>query len=77
MVTNFGGAITSAVAMLTVNVPPAIGVQPANRTVFAGADVVFTVNATGSPPLAYQWYFNGCPWPMAAKSAGQPARRCQ
>jgi PKD repeat protein len=38
---------------------PAITVQPRSQTVFAGADVVFGVKATGTPPLSYQWRLNG------------------
>ncbi len=39
--------------------PPTIAVQPAGRTVFEGADVVFQVTATGAEPLSYQWSCNG------------------
>ena len=39
--------------------PPAITVQPLSRSAKAGADVTFTVAATGSTPLTYQWRFNG------------------
>jgi len=49
---------TSAAVTITVGataVPPAIVTQPASQTVFAGADVAFTVSASGTPPLAYQW----------------------
>ena len=40
-------------------VAPAITTQPANQTVSTGAGVMFTVGATGSNPLGYQWRFNG------------------
>jgi Immunoglobulin domain/Immunoglobulin I-set domain len=39
--------------------PPAITSQPANQTVSAGSNVTFTVGASGSNPLGYQWRFNG------------------
>jgi glucose/arabinose dehydrogenase len=39
--------------------PPAITQQPANRTVAAGQSVTFTVAATGTHPLWYQWLRNG------------------
>ena len=58
-VTNVAGSATSSNAALTVNVPPAITQQPQNQTVTNGANVVFTVTATGASPLAYQWLFNG------------------
>ena len=37
--------------------PPAIISGPQHQTVTNGADVVFSVTATGTPPLAYQWQF--------------------
>ncbi len=39
--------------------PPTIMTQPANRTVIVGNNATFTVQAMGSPPLSYQWRFNG------------------
>ena len=38
--------------------PPAITMQPMSLTVPAGTDVSFTVVATGTAPLAYQWKKN-------------------
>ena len=38
---------------------PAITQQPANASVTAGAGASFTVAATGTAPLAYQWQRNG------------------
>jgi len=40
-------------------VPITITSQPASRSVDAGTTVRFRVNATGTPPLSYQWQFNG------------------
>ena len=39
--------------------PPSITLQPADRTVPVGQPATFTVGATGSAPLAYQWRRNG------------------
>jgi glucose/arabinose dehydrogenase len=39
--------------------PPSITLQPASITVAAGQSATFTVSATGSTPLAYQWRRNG------------------
>jgi pectate lyase len=60
IVTNSYGADTSDVAQLTVTVPvaPNILAQPQNQTVFPGASASFSVSASGSTPLNYQWYFN-------------------
>ena len=38
---------------------PTILSQPSNQTATVGTTVFFTVNATGAPPLNYQWQFNG------------------
>lgn len=55
---NSYGAITSAVAQLTVLIPPALLSQPTNQTVGLGGNVAFQVSATGTGPLTYQWWFN-------------------
>jgi glucose/arabinose dehydrogenase len=39
--------------------PPSITLQPADRTVPVGQSATFTVGASGSAPLAYQWRRNG------------------
>jgi hypothetical protein len=59
-VTNTVGSVTSSAAVLTVStvaVAPAITVQPASTSAKAGDLVAFTVQATGTAPLTYQWYF--------------------
>jgi pectate lyase len=61
VVTNAYGAVTSAVAQLTVNVPaaPSIITQPQDQTnILPGATATFSVVAAGSDPLSYQWYYN-------------------
>jgi hypothetical protein len=37
---------------------PVIGTQPTNQVVLAGATAQFSVNATSSFPMSFQWYFN-------------------
>jgi lysophospholipase L1-like esterase len=59
LVTNGVGAVTSAVATLTVNGPPVITTPPASQAVVAGASVSFNVTAAGTQPLSYRWRFNG------------------
>ena len=58
-VTNSAGSVTSTAATLTVNVVPSITTQPASQTVTAGQTATFTVAATGTAPLTYQWKMNG------------------
>ena len=57
-VSNAGGNITSTQAVLTVLLPPAITTQPQSQGVVESNNVTFTVVATGTAPLAYQWFFN-------------------
>ena len=61
LVTNNYGSILSSNATLTVNpaVPPMINSQPTNQTTFAGSNATFSVTASGTAPLSYQWNFNG------------------
>ena len=60
-VTNSVGSATSSAATLTVVAPAAVAItaQPASRTVFAGQTATFSVTATGSPALTYQWRKGG------------------
>ena len=58
IVTNPVSSVTSNAATLTVNTGPAITTQPANQTVNVGQTATFTVVATGTPPLSYQWQRN-------------------
>jgi hypothetical protein len=55
VVTNMAGTTTSNTAFLTVQVPPSITTQPVSQTVTAGANVTFTVVASGTPAPTYQW----------------------
>jgi len=59
VVSNSGGSVTSHNATLTVKTPPTITTQPANKTVTVGKTAKFSVTATGSTPLSYQWRKNG------------------
>src|SRR5271166_3659296 len=71
VVANAAGSITSNAATLTVTataVAPSITRQPANVTVTAGQTATFSVTATGTAPLTYQW-FQGTTTITGAKSA--------
>jgi hypothetical protein len=62
VVSNTAGSVTSNAATLTVNaapVAPSITTQPASQSVTAGQTVSFSVIATGTAPLSYQWKKNG------------------
>ena len=53
--------LSSASSSTTLNVTegPRIQYNAKDKVVLAGEGVSFNVVATGSQPLAYQWYFNG------------------
>jgi putative Ig domain-containing protein/Ig-like domain-containing protein len=63
VVTNPVGGVTSNNAILIVNAPapvaPSITTQPSNQTVTAGQTATFSIVATGTAPLSYQWRRNG------------------
>jgi hypothetical protein len=48
--------------------PPTIVTHPQSQTVTNGADVTFTVVATGTEPLSYRWRRNGVTIPGATNS---------
>jgi len=62
VVSNAKGSATSGAATLTVTaapVAPQITTQPANAGVTAGQTATFSVVASGTGPLSYQWSKNG------------------
>ncbi len=62
VVSNSTGSVTSSAATLTVNaapVAPSITTQPLSQTVTGGQTATFSVTATGTSPLGYQWSKNG------------------
>ena len=60
VIRNDKGSYTSINATLTVTAPPpAISAQPTAQTITAGAMATFSVTATGTGTLSYQWKKNG------------------
>jgi hypothetical protein len=62
VVTNLGGSVTSAPAVVIVSsslTPPSITMDPVGSTNSSGTNLTLAVQATGSTPLAFQWFFNG------------------
>jgi hypothetical protein len=64
VVSNPVGGVTSNAAILTVtsaqgNGAPQVTTQPASQSVRVGQTATFTVAATGTAPLTYQWQKNG------------------
>ncbi len=59
VITNIYGSVTSSVANLSFALPPQITSQPNSSYPASGGTAIFSVTATGSPTLAYQWQMNG------------------
>lgn len=60
VVTNSHGSVTSATAVLTVNLAPvSIDEQPVGAVVLSGSEVVLSVSVSGSAPIEYQWEKDG------------------
>lgn len=62
---NAVSSTLSADAVLTLLIPAAITQQPQSTNVPPGAAVTFSVTATSSTPIAYQWRFNDVDLPGA------------
>src|SRR5207302_2586989 len=63
VISNSAGSVSSNNATLTVNqaapVAPSITTQPISQTVTAGQTATFSVLATGTASLSYQWRKSG------------------
>ena len=56
-----GGITLNFNFVATIGTPPSITTQPTNATVIIGGSASFSVVASGSAPLSYQWLFDGAP----------------
>ncbi len=61
VVTDDVGSTASTPANLSVVSGVTLTRQPVSQTVISGSSVTFTVAATGSSPITYQWTRNGSP----------------
>lgn len=68
-ITGTCGTVTSSAAVVTVNALTAITAQPSSLTQCAGTNANFSVTATGSGTLTYQWMKNGAAITGATASA--------
>jgi len=64
-ISNSYGSLSTLSAVLTVRAAPTITTQPADVAAALGSNATFSVTASGSPPLYYQWYKNGIAVPGA------------
>jgi formylglycine-generating enzyme required for sulfatase activity len=61
VITNAAGSVTSSAAILTVSQPVSITSQPLGGIVNPGTSRTFSVSATGTSPITYQWRKEGVP----------------
>ena len=59
LITNVYDQIVSRPANIYVLTPPSITSQPTSVTLLSGGGAVFSVTASGTPPLSYCWQKNG------------------
>jgi alpha-tubulin suppressor-like RCC1 family protein len=65
IVSNAYGSATNAASLNVVNSPPIIQTQPQSLELPPNNNFTFSVGASGSGPLTYQWQFNGTNIPGA------------
>ncbi|HWQ91187.1 MAG TPA: immunoglobulin domain-containing protein, partial [Clostridia bacterium] len=70
IVTGSSVVLTSAPAVLDVQLPPAITAQPQHNAGWLGASVDFTVAVTGGQPIQYRWHHNGVPLSPGTRLTG-------
>jgi hypothetical protein len=69
VVCNAGGCVTSAPAVLTLDLGLNILAPPRSQAQRAGEAVTFSVNVTNVLPVTYTWRWNGAPIPDATNSS--------
>jgi hypothetical protein len=68
IVTNLVGSTTSSNAVLQIGYSPSITAQPQTQEIFLGSNVSLSVDASGTGPFSYQWYFDGAALAQATNS---------
>ncbi len=66
---NLGNSQTAILTVNSATAAPTITGQPTNQIVTAGQTATFSVTATGTAPLSYQWQKNGANIPGATSAS--------
>ena len=74
VVANKAGSAQSDRAILIVSLAPTILRQPQSRAALSGEPASFSVTASGTPPLGFQWRFKGADIPAPPMP---PSCRCR
>lgn len=71
VVSNVAGTTTSASASLSVQPPelPFVITPPTGASIISGQNASFSVSAGGTPPLGFQWQFNGTNLPTGGNGS--------
>lgn len=69
VVSNIAGSVTSPPAYLEVHMPPIILSHPQSVTSLLSRVATFHVEATGSPPMHFEWHFQSAPIPNQTNPA--------
>ena len=69
LISNDVGSVVSHSANLSIILPPFIIVNLTNVTIQTGSNAVLRVEATGTPPLTYQWLKDGMVIPDATDAS--------
>jgi hypothetical protein len=70
--TNSGGSSVATPSLLVVPPGPVITLQPCGQILVIGAPVSFSIAATGTGTLSYQWARNGTPLSSATDTSYSP-----
>ena len=69
LATTDGARLMADALWWSGRIPPTILAAPADQVIALGSTATFTVNASGTSPLSYQWRLNGTNLPSATGSA--------
>jgi hypothetical protein len=64
----WGVAVSPPITLTVEDAAPSVWTAPADQVAFSGQDLALTVDAAGSPPMSYQWAFEGVAIPGATNA---------